>query len=76
MLNCKYNQLKAKGKIAMNKITVQIKNVWGNKTIYPVCETALFFAKLAGTKTLTPDAVRVIKNQGYQIEVAPEVTSL
>lgn len=58
-----------------NEITVEVKNVYGNNTIYPVCETAKFFAGLAGTKTLTNDAIRLIKSQGYTVKVkAPEVT--
>lgn len=51
------------------KIQVFIKNVYGNETIYPACETAKKFSILLGTKTLTQTAVRRIKDLGYQVEV-------
>ena len=50
------------------KITVEVKEVYGNKTVYPVCETAKSFAALARTKTLTFDAIQIIKSMGYEIE--------
>ena len=51
------------------KIIVQIRQVYGNETIYPACKTSAFFAALAGTKTLTEGALRMIRAQGYEIEV-------
>ena len=53
----------------MKTVTVEIRNVYGNETIYPICEQAKLLAKLAGTKTITKDAVRVIKDLGYSITV-------
>lgn len=54
----------------MNHITVEIKNVYGNENIYPICETAKFFARIAGTKTLTRETLHIIRNQGYAVNVA------
>jgi hypothetical protein len=55
-------------------IKVQIKNVYGNETVYPACPNAVRFAKLAGTRTLTTDALRLIAGLGYEIAVeAPTV---
>lgn len=51
------------------EITVEIKNVYGVQTVYPVCDQAKFFAALAGTKTLTTQAVKLIKQQGYSLRV-------
>ena len=51
------------------KITVRIKQVYGNPTVYPVCETAKALAALTGNKTLTNEAIRIIKNMGYTIAV-------
>jgi hypothetical protein len=51
------------------EITVEIKNVYGVQTVYPVCAQAKFFAALAGTKTLTTQAVKLIKQQGYSLRV-------
>lgn len=53
----------------MDKITVRIDKVYGNKTVYPVCEKAQWFANLAGTRTLTEQAIGLIKKLGYMIEV-------
>ncbi len=53
-------------------ITVRIKNVYGNETIYPVCEKAEIFARLAGTKTLSRCAIERIKALGYSVLVAPQ----
>ena len=50
-------------------ITVEIKNVYGNETIYPVCDTAKTFAAIAGTKTLTRHALSLIKAMGYAVDV-------
>lgn len=53
----------------MQSITVEIKNVYGIETVYPACDKAELFARLAGTKTLTRHALRDIAALGYQIEV-------
>ena len=51
-------------------ITVEVKNVYGNELIYPVCDTAKNFAKLAGKKTLTHNTISIIKSMGYSVTVA------
>jgi hypothetical protein len=50
-------------------ITVSIRNVYGNETIYPVCDKAKAFAALAGTKTLTRAALEHVRALGYSINV-------
>jgi hypothetical protein len=50
-------------------IVVKIKNVYGNDTIYPVCEKARIFAALSGNKTITLHALAQIKLLGYEIAV-------
>ena len=52
-----------------NTITISVKNVYGRETIYPACKQSAFFAALAGTKTLTDDALRLIRAAGYDIVV-------
>ena len=52
-----------------NSITVEIKNVYGNPTIYPVCDDAILFASIAGTKSLTQDTISKIKSLGVTINV-------
>jgi hypothetical protein len=49
-------------------VFVEIKNVYGVQTVYPVCDQAKFFAALAGTKTLTAQAVKLIRQAGYSIK--------
>lgn len=58
----------------MNTITVEIKNVFGNERIYPVCPQAKLFARISGHKTLTRDAISLIKGLGYT--VTQKVTEL
>ena len=51
------------------KLTVAIKNVYGEEKIYPLCEAAKTFAKIAGTRTLTLRAIEAIKKLGYAVEL-------
>ena len=51
------------------KIVVRVRNIYGNKTVYPVCEDAKLFARIAGHSTLTYTTVDLIKKLGYVIEV-------
>lgn len=56
------------------EILVCIRNVYGNELIYPVCEKAKLFAKLAGRKTLGAADIQTIKALGYSVKVqAPEL---
>lgn len=50
-------------------LKIQVKNVYGNETIYPVNETAKIFAKIAGTKTLTRETINQAKELGYQVQL-------
>jgi len=51
------------------KIIVEIKTVYGEQKVYPVCSNAQVFADIAGTKTLTEYTLNKIKALGYSIEV-------
>jgi hypothetical protein len=51
----------------MNEITVQVKTVYGNELVYPVCDKAKLFAQIAGSKTLTTDCLLAIVKLGYTI---------
>lgn len=57
-----------KRKVLMT-IQVTIKSVYGNKTIYPVCEKAKLFAAIAGTSTLLVRDLDKIKALGYTVEL-------
>ncbi len=54
------------------KIQVTVRDVYGLRTIYPACDIAKLFARLAGTKTLTTHALETIKALGYTVEVKPQ----
>jgi hypothetical protein len=56
----------------MKQIIVTMKQVYGNTTYYPACADSLLFARLAGTKTLTPDALACIEALEYQILLKQE----
>lgn len=48
-------------------ITVEIKNIYGQDKVYPVCTTAKTFADIAGTRTLLPQDIRRIQALGYVV---------
>jgi hypothetical protein len=48
---------------------VEIKEVYGNRAVYPVNDTARYLAQLAGTKTLTTSTLATAKNMGFTFEV-------
>ena len=50
-------------------ILVQIKNVYGQEKVYPVCEGAKTFARLVGQQTFTDSNIRYIKQLGYAVNV-------
>ena len=58
------------------KITVRVRNIYGNRTIYPVCEAAQTFARIAGTQTLPYWVITAIKKLGYAVEVEQETVTL
>jgi hypothetical protein len=64
-----YSLIRTTKESAMKKIIVEVKSVYGNEAIYPVCDDAKLFASLAGTKTLTRPALEIIKKLGYAVEV-------
>ncbi len=57
-------------------IQVKIKNVYGNETIYPVCDKAKIFARMVGQKSLTMTEIQNIKALGYTVQVVQEVKGL
>lgn len=57
-------------------ITIEVKDVYGKPTVYPVCDTAKAFATIAGTKTLSHSVLQTIERMGYTIELKPQTFKL
>ncbi len=51
------------------KIQIEMKEDYGETKVYPVCEKAKLFARIAGTKTLTRPVLEDIERLGYQLEL-------
>lgn len=56
----------------MTTITVSIKNVYGNRTIYPDCDVSHKLVDLIGAKTFTSRAIDQLKGLGYTFIVKQE----
>jgi hypothetical protein len=48
-------------------ITVEVRSVYGQTKVYPVCEAARTFAEIAGSKTLPLRVLLAIERLGYEI---------
>ena len=51
------------------QILVKIKQVYGNKTIYPICDSGKLLLELTGKKTFTEKDILAIKKLGYTFNV-------
>jgi hypothetical protein len=54
------------------QITITMRNQYGATVYHPACADSLLFARIAGTKTLTPAALSAIKCLGYLIVLQQE----
>ena len=54
-------------------VIIRIRNNYGNEQAYPINDTAKTFARMLGTTTLTTDALRYIKELGFNIEVEANI---
>lgn len=50
-------------------ITVELKTVYGNQLIYPICQQAKLFASLVNKKTLSLEDIAKIRLLGFEINV-------
>jgi hypothetical protein len=48
-------------------IQIEIRSQYGNTLAYPVCTGAKLFARIAGTKTLSSQALKDIQTLGFDI---------
>lgn len=49
-------------------VQFEVRNVFGNQTIYPANEPAQLFADIAGKKTLSPADLTKIRQLGFYTE--------
>lgn len=54
------------------QISVRLKHIYGNQTIYPACDRAKVFTKMLKQNTLTQFDIACIKELGYTVAVEPE----
>ncbi|NBW03347.1 MAG: hypothetical protein EBR87_06510 [Cytophagia bacterium] len=52
---------------SMKTITIEIRSQYGNTVAYPACQAAKLFARIAGTKTLSSQALKDIQSLGFDI---------
>lgn len=52
-------------------IDIEIRNVYGNETIYPANDTAKLFASIAGTKTLKRETLKLAEKLGFTVVILP-----
>jgi hypothetical protein len=71
-----YKDLRDTGNYITAVITVRVRNIYGNKTVYPVCDKAKIFAQIAGHSTLTSATLDGIRRLGYLIEVQQETVEV
>jgi hypothetical protein len=57
--------------VKMTRCFVIIKDQYGNDVVHPDCVNSRLLAKIAGTKTLTPDTIKYAKRLGYVFEETP-----
>ena len=58
-------------------VLIEVRHVYGIATAYPACNTSALLAKLAGTKTLTAEALATIRALGYSVTVKqPDAAAL
>lgn len=50
-------------------LKVEIRTVYGNDLIYPVCDDAKTFAQLMRAKTFTREQIKLITQLGYAFEI-------
>ncbi len=51
------------------KITIERRDQYGAPVYHPIDDAAKPFARIAKTKTLTPETLALIKSLGYQVEI-------
>jgi hypothetical protein len=56
-----------------NEIRIEVRNVYGVVKYYPMCDRSKLFAGIAGTVTLTPQALEKIRSLGVTIKLKQQI---
>lgn len=59
------------GSSQRGRVVFRVDRVYGNLVVYPACENSRILASIAGTKTLTLEALAKIALLGFDIAFAP-----
>ena len=54
------------------KIYITVKQQYGRTVAYPACRQSGLLAELAGTRTLTAEALTLIEGLGFEIHYQPQ----
>lgn len=57
----------------MKSITVEVRNVYGNTLVYPICDTAKLFARIANKSTLNASILNDVVQLGFQVNTTSSV---
>lgn len=52
------------------ELTINVKQVYGNDTIYPACSNSLLLASFKNQKTFTTRDITILKKLGYSFKLA------
>lgn len=51
------------------QIKVTLGHQYGQQVVRPACDSSQLFCRLAGTTTLTPRTISIVKQLGYKVVV-------
>jgi hypothetical protein len=46
-------------------LTIEVKTVYGNRLVYPICEKAIVLCQITNQKTFSQFAINKLKEVGY-----------
>ena len=59
--------------MTIKSITVEVRNVYGNTLVYPICDTAKLFARIANKSTLNASILNDVVQLGFQVNTTSSV---
>jgi hypothetical protein len=56
------------------ELQVQVKTVYGNELVYPICDKAKALCSLTGAKTFSQHHIETIKELGYSFKLVSAIS--